>query len=223
MICRHVRIGCCPRCLAASSLSLPEARDLGFSSPTGRRDAMLWRCRPARVPQGVAMFPQNHQRLLLLVALSLTSWLGPASAQWRLDGAPVCTAANSQRDPTIVSDGAGGAIFAWQDDRNGNFDIYAQHVLSTGAVDPAWPADGRTLCTAAGDQFTPKIVADGTTSPSQIPRPHRSNYSTWPAAASPSARWARSAPGGMRSTSPPPRASRPGSIWSCSRRAPACA
>jgi len=28
-------------------------------------------------------------------------------------------------------------------------------------VDPAWPADGRALCTAANDQLSPAIVLDG--------------------------------------------------------------
>jgi hypothetical protein len=47
--------------------------------------------------------------------------------QWTSDGVVVCTAANDQYDPMIVSDGAGGAIVTWEDDRSG-YDIYAQHV-----------------------------------------------------------------------------------------------
>ena len=50
------------------------------------------------------------------------------SPQWTADGVALCTAANDQRDPTIVSDGAGGAIVTWDDRRNGGYDIYAQHV-----------------------------------------------------------------------------------------------
>ncbi len=49
--------------------------------------------------------------------------------QWTTDGVAISTAANSQVNPTIVSDGAGGAIITWQDNRNGtNTDIYAQNV-----------------------------------------------------------------------------------------------
>src|SRR5439155_981130 len=78
------------------------------------------------------------------------------------DGRALCTAADQQYNATIVGDGAGGAIVTWQDFRNGpNSDIYAQHVLASGAVDGAWPADGRALCTALYDQYYSTIVGDG--------------------------------------------------------------
>jgi hypothetical protein len=86
---------------------------------------------------------------------------GAVDPAWPADGRALCTAANDQYAPTIVSDGVGGAIVTWMDYRSGNWDIYAQHVLASGAVDPAWPPGGRDLCTAANDQGTPCIVADG--------------------------------------------------------------
>src|SRR5262245_21931763 len=86
---------------------------------------------------------------------------GTVDPAWPVDGRALCTAANDQQSPTIVSDGAGGAIVTWQDGRSGNDDIYAQHVLGSGAVDGAWPANGRALCTAAGSQQAPTIVSDG--------------------------------------------------------------
>src|SRR5262245_29758603 len=64
---------------------------------------------------------------------------------------PVCTATGDQLTPVSVSDGAGGMIIVWSDQRGGggiNADIYAQHVLASGSVDPAWPANGRVLCAA---------------------------------------------------------------------------
>ncbi|MEW6686692.1 MAG: hypothetical protein AB1393_10890 [Candidatus Edwardsbacteria bacterium] len=55
--------------------------------------------------------------------------------QWTLDGVAICTAAGNQSNPTIVSDGAGGAIIAWHDYRSGtNYDIYAQRVDSLGST-----------------------------------------------------------------------------------------
>jgi hypothetical protein len=86
---------------------------------------------------------------------------GAVDGAWPADGCALCTAVNNQFSPTIVSDGAGGAIVTWYDGRSGNLDIYAQHVLASGAVDGAWPADGRALCTAAGHQQSPTIVSDG--------------------------------------------------------------
>ena len=86
---------------------------------------------------------------------------GDNDPQWPADGRALCTAANNQAYPSIVADGSGGAIVAWHDARIGNQDIYAQHVMPWGAVDPAWPADGRALCTAVGVQFYPTIATDG--------------------------------------------------------------
>src|SRR3990172_9462738 len=46
--------------------------------------------------------------------------------QWTAGGVAISTAANGQYLPTIVSDGAGGAIVAWYDSRSGaSYDIYA--------------------------------------------------------------------------------------------------
>jgi hypothetical protein len=71
--------------------------------------------------------------------------------------------AGLQEFPVIVEDGTGGAIIAWDDARSSTsgFDVYAQHVLNSGVVDPAWPANGRALCAADGDQGRATITADG--------------------------------------------------------------
>ncbi len=52
---------------------------------------------------------------------------------WSTDGIAVCTAENSQNLPMIVTDGADGAIIAWEDDRVfGDKDIYARRVTFEG-------------------------------------------------------------------------------------------
>jgi hypothetical protein len=86
---------------------------------------------------------------------------GLVDGTWPVDGRGLCTAGNNQTFPVIVSDGAGGAIVTWNDNRSGTSDIYAQHVLASGVVDGAWPGDGRALCTALGPQSNPAIVSDG--------------------------------------------------------------
>jgi hypothetical protein len=87
---------------------------------------------------------------------------GIVDTRWPADGLPVCAADGAQYFPRVVGDGKGGAIVAWYDKRNGsNYDVYAQHVLATGMTDSRWPANGRALCTAAGDQRNPTIVSDG--------------------------------------------------------------
>jgi len=86
---------------------------------------------------------------------------GVVDPAWPVDGRALCTAINDQSLPVIATDGAGGAIVCWQDGRAGNTDIYAQHVLASGAVDGAWPADGRAICGAAGNQNEHKMISDG--------------------------------------------------------------
>jgi hypothetical protein len=80
-------------------------------------------------------------------------------AQWTANGVAICTATGTQEYPTIISDGAGGAIITWQDLRADGGDIYAQRVNASGAVQ--WTANGVAICTAAYDQDYPAIVSDG--------------------------------------------------------------
>jgi hypothetical protein len=85
--------------------------------------------------------------------------LPAGSYLWSSGGVPVCTAANDQSAMSLVSDGAGGAILAWQDARSGTYDVYTQRLNSAGA--PVWSANGVALCTVANDQLAPALTADG--------------------------------------------------------------
>lgn len=52
--------------------------------------------------------------------------------QWNVGGKVICDAVDDQINASNVSDGNGGAIFAWEDFRNGNdFDIFAHHLTDT--------------------------------------------------------------------------------------------
>ena len=82
------------------------------------------------------------------------------TVQWTADGIPICAAADLQSYPLITSDSAGGAIVTWEDERNGNSDIYAQRIDASGTVQ--WTADGIPICTAADAQGYPEIISDGT-------------------------------------------------------------
>jgi hypothetical protein len=80
--------------------------------------------------------------------------------QWTADGVAICTSIRHQFVPQIVSYGSGGAIITWFDYRSGsNFDIYAQRINATGAVQ--WTANGVAICTSIRDQHGPQIVSDG--------------------------------------------------------------
>ncbi len=82
------------------------------------------------------------------------------SVQWGASGTSMCGALGHQQAPLVVADGAGGAVIAWSDQRNGgNWDVYAQRVNSGAAAQ--WLGNGVALCTAALDQRWPAMVADG--------------------------------------------------------------
>ena len=86
---------------------------------------------------------------------------GVVDPAWPANGRALCIQASNQNAPSIVSDGAGGAIVAWHDNRFGDQRPFAQHVLASGVVDPAWPTDGQALSTVTGTTTSPKIVTDG--------------------------------------------------------------
>src|SRR5438132_486746 len=81
------------------------------------------------------------------------------AVQWTGNGVPICTAADYQYNSTITSDGSGGAIITWYDNRSGNYDIYAQRINSGGVVQ--WTGDGVPISTAASGQSAPTITSDG--------------------------------------------------------------
>jgi hypothetical protein len=60
---------------------------------------------------------------------------------WTTDGVAVCTALGLQLSASIASDGAGGAILAWQDQRNGvDADIYGERIERFGQLGNPEPA-----------------------------------------------------------------------------------
>jgi hypothetical protein len=81
------------------------------------------------------------------------------AVQWTVNGVAICTATGDQSYPQMAPDSSTGAIIGWQDNRNGNQDIYAQRIDNAGAVQ--WAANGVVLCTAAGGQFEPVLARDG--------------------------------------------------------------
>ncbi len=81
------------------------------------------------------------------------------SIAWSPNGIPICTAIDRQELPQICSDGAGGAIITWRDNRNSNYDIYAQKVFANKST--AWTINGITLCNASDSQDGPEICCDG--------------------------------------------------------------
>ncbi|HKW15850.1 MAG TPA: hypothetical protein VJS69_15300, partial [Candidatus Krumholzibacteria bacterium] len=80
-------------------------------------------------------------------------------AQWSVNGVAVCTSGGNQDGPQVVTDGAAGAIIAWQDFRGAALDIYAQRLNSSGTAQ--WLANGLGVCTATNSQGNVTAASDG--------------------------------------------------------------
>ncbi len=77
---------------------------------------------------------------------------------WQYNGVPVCLAPDAQRDNRLVSDGQGGALIGWEDNRQGEGreDIYVQHLNGQGQ--PQLTLDGQAVSIAAGNQNRPNLM-----------------------------------------------------------------
>ena len=82
-----------------------------------------------------------------------------ANRVWQLNGVPVYEGEGDQYDPFLTTDDAGGAIIAWWDISTPDWNVFAQRMGATG--EPVWEDGGVPVCTAAGNQGGPFVVADG--------------------------------------------------------------
>jgi len=116
---------------------------------------------PQLIPDGaggaiVAWADQRHGPSTDIYAQRVS---GSGAVLWAADGIPISTAANNQSVPQLVSDGSGGAIITWEDNRNGTYDIYAQRVSRDGTVQ--WAAGGVAVSAATNAQLAPQLISDG--------------------------------------------------------------
>lgn len=81
--------------------------------------------------------------------------------EWPGAGITLAQSLNWVSAADICKDGEGGAIITWHGEPIGQdyHNIYAQKVNSTG--DFQWPGNWIPVCTATGDQATPRICSDG--------------------------------------------------------------
>lgn len=74
------------------------------------------------------------------------------------NGLAICTNTALQKSSAICMAGAGSAIVTWEDNRAGNYDIYAQKIDSSGNI--LWTANGVLVCSKTTSQKNPKIISD---------------------------------------------------------------
>ena len=78
---------------------------------------------------------------------------------WSASGVGISMGNFDQWDPALVSDGTGGAIITWEEEDYGDWNIYAQRVDARGIT--RWESGGLDICTAYGDQRSPRLLGDG--------------------------------------------------------------
>ena len=79
---------------------------------------------------------------------------------WQPDGFTLCSLPGNQLLPKISTDHNGGAIITWQDQRDTDWNIYAQRVTKGGIIN--WDEEGLLICNAPYEQLAPAIAPDGT-------------------------------------------------------------
>ncbi|MCG9129670.1 hypothetical protein JT359_18935 [Candidatus Poribacteria bacterium] len=79
--------------------------------------------------------------------------------QWKKDGILICKSDFNQQQPSAVSDGNGGFIVIWRDERDVFADLYIQRFRPDGK--PVWDLEGLPVCVEGGVQQIPILVPDG--------------------------------------------------------------
>ena len=106
---------------------------------------------------------RNHYsafvRVLTVVVSESMLCLDVCHADWPSSNKLVCGELANQTVVAVAPDNVAGSFLAWQDMRNGNQDVFAQHVNALGALQ--WQTEGVPLCTATGDQRKVIIAPDG--------------------------------------------------------------
>jgi hypothetical protein len=84
--------------------------------------------------------------------------------QWTANGVPIAIGGFRMHEfPKMTIDGTGGAIITWSESPpqpNLNYDVYAQRINTTGAIQ--WPSGGIPICALPGHQGPYTIVPDST-------------------------------------------------------------
>lgn len=85
---------------------------------------------------------------------------GYVAPGWPTDGLGICVTERDQIPTWTATDGLGGALVTWIDQRGDN-DIYVQRVTGEGTVVPGWPEHGTAATRAPQSQGLPAVAPDG--------------------------------------------------------------
>lgn len=79
---------------------------------------------------------------------------------WEQDGSPLCAVSSNQTSFSMVEDGYGGVIVAWEDYREGPDAplVYVQRINMRG--EQLWGLEGLRVCTGSRGQRKPQLISD---------------------------------------------------------------
>ena len=98
----------------------------------------------------------------MLCLVTLCALVLSPKAHWIENGISVCTADDNQWAPQIILSDSGQTIIVWDDNRSGEFDIYAQRIdIPYGDI--MWGIDGTRVCSTSISfaQTQCQITSDG--------------------------------------------------------------
>jgi len=96
--------------------------------------------------------------VLFIIPMILT--ISPVSTAMTCKAISICDMPNIQYFNNLCSDGEGGALITWSDNRSGlGYDIYAQKIDINGSI--VWNPSGIAICTEVGHQDFSRICIDG--------------------------------------------------------------
>lgn len=104
-------------------------------------------------------FPLSNSNLALAQNISSA---GSIAQGWPSVGLSLGRSTHGKVYPLIVSDGAGGAVVAWNDSSaTEGSQVMAQHVTKSGAMAPGWGGSGVSLTRTPDPKFATGIASDG--------------------------------------------------------------
>ena len=83
------------------------------------------------------------------------------ATRWEKPALKLCTAPKDQVHVKLMVDVLGGAFAGWQDQRFGNWNVFLQHIMPAGNLDPNWNATGVQLTSQARNQYLTTLASDG--------------------------------------------------------------
>jgi hypothetical protein len=87
---------------------------------------------------------------------------GTFAAGFPANGRALCSTTGDQTAVQLVNDGSGGLFVVWLDARDGEQDLFAQHLDTSGNPTAGWAATGNAVCTDGAPQIDPSLASVST-------------------------------------------------------------